>query len=119
MIVVKNHITSLYDLQSPDVNLFLGALEGTYEILKNIIISNPDKIMDFYQSLVNNPPEPISKDYANVQIQKGIPQEEPKGFNWGMNYGFHAGQRVSHLHLHIFPRLKGLGIATAMQKHLN
>lgn len=118
MIVVKKHITSLPKLLSPDLNHLFGALEGTYDIIKEIFISNPGKIMNFYHSLVNNPPEPISKEYAIVQIEKGIPEDEPQGFNWGMNYGYHAGQRVSHLHLHLFPRLKGLGIATAMQKHL-
>ena len=37
MIVVKPHIISLRDLQSPTVNLFFNAIENTYCALKKII----------------------------------------------------------------------------------
>lgn len=33
----------------------------------------------------------------------------PHGFNAGWNHGKDAGQAVSHLHLHIFPRWRGDG----------
>ena len=119
MIVVKPHITSLRDLQYPVLNQFFEAIENTYEQLVKIITNNPQSIMDYYNLLITEPPEPESIECARLQIKNGIPSSPPKGFNWGMNYGYQAGQRVSHLHIHLFPRYKGLGIATAMRKHLN
>jgi diadenosine tetraphosphate (Ap4A) HIT family hydrolase len=36
-----------------------------------------------------------------------------------MNCGYAAGQRIAHLHMHVFPRREaGLGVVTAMRHHL-
>jgi diadenosine tetraphosphate (Ap4A) HIT family hydrolase len=32
---------------------------------------------------------------------------QPIGFNYGINEGSHAGQRIDHLHFHILPRFEG------------
>ncbi|MCL0031672.1 HIT family protein [Dehalococcoidia bacterium] len=34
-------------------------------------------------------------------------QFKPDGFNVGINVGEHAGQTVSHAHIHLMPRYKG------------
>lgn len=34
-------------------------------------------------------------------------QYEPEGYNIGVNDGYHAGQTVMHLHVHVIPRYRG------------
>jgi len=34
-------------------------------------------------------------------------QYEPDGYNVGVNVGYHAGQTIMHLHVHLIPRYKG------------
>ncbi|MBB6630140.1 HIT family protein [Clostridium algidicarnis] len=34
-------------------------------------------------------------------------QYEPAGYNIGINVGYHAGQTINHLHVHLIPRYEG------------
>jgi diadenosine tetraphosphate (Ap4A) HIT family hydrolase len=34
-------------------------------------------------------------------------QYEPAGYNAGVNVGYHAGQTIMHLHVHLIPRYEG------------
>jgi diadenosine tetraphosphate (Ap4A) HIT family hydrolase len=34
-------------------------------------------------------------------------QYEPDGYNVGVNVGYHAGQTIMHLHIHLIPRYRG------------
>ena len=34
-------------------------------------------------------------------------QYEPAGYNVGVNAGYHAGQTIMHLHVHLIPRYEG------------
>ncbi|MBE6069360.1 MAG: HIT family protein [Clostridium lundense] len=34
-------------------------------------------------------------------------QYQPQGYNIGVNDGYHAGQTVMHLHVHVIPRYRG------------
>jgi diadenosine tetraphosphate (Ap4A) HIT family hydrolase len=34
-------------------------------------------------------------------------QYEPDGYNVGVNVGYHAGQTIMHLHVHLIPRYRG------------
>jgi diadenosine tetraphosphate (Ap4A) HIT family hydrolase len=55
---------------------------------------------------------PVMLSHAHVSVM-------PTSYNLGMNCGYHAGQRIAHLHMHVFPRrTAGLGVVTAMRRHL-
>ncbi len=42
-----------------------------------------------------------------IARQKILEQDQPDGFNIGVNVGAEAGQTVPHLHLHVIPRFAG------------
>ena len=81
-------------------------------------------LQDFYLDLLKNPPFIYSIECSEknkLYIQKVYDSCKdlfaPIGYNLGMNVNDAAGQRVSHVHMHVFPRYKeDLGVVNAMRK---
>jgi diadenosine tetraphosphate (Ap4A) HIT family hydrolase len=119
LIVTKQHITDLNEISGSMLEGFIHAIPQTFKSIQEIYETNPEKIVDFYKDLIINPPEDKSGFFAVQMLNHPHLLVKPIAYNWGMNYGYEAGQRAIHLHIHLFPRREmGLGLATAMRKHL-
>ena len=119
LIATKQHITDLKSINGSILEEFIHAIPQTFEAIQLIYERNSLSIKEFYEELVKNPPEIESKLFAEQMLNHPHLLVKPIAYNWGMNYGYEAGQRAIHLHIHLFPRREmGLGIATAMRKHL-
>ena len=119
LIVTKQHITDLNKITGSILEDFIHAIPQTFEVIQMIYEKNAVTIKEFYEELIKNPPEAESKIFAKQMLNHPHLLVKPIAYNWGMNYGYEAGQRAIHLHIHLFPRREmGLGIATAMRKHL-
>ncbi|MBM7872019.1 diadenosine tetraphosphate (Ap4A) HIT family hydrolase [Clostridium pascui] len=62
-----------------------------------------------FQSFFESSEEEIKAIYSLLHEVKEMLdiQYEPQGYNIGVNDGYHAGQTVMHLHVHIIPRYRG------------
>jgi diadenosine tetraphosphate (Ap4A) HIT family hydrolase len=119
LIVTKQHITDLTKFAGSALEGFIQAIPQTFDAIKKIYEEEPETIKEFYKELMKNPPEIKSRFFAEKMLNHPHLLVKPIAYNWGMNYGYEAGQRAIHLHIHLFPRREtGLGIATAMRKHL-
>ncbi len=119
LVVPKHHVINLEELKGSDLEDFIHAIPLTFVAIQQIYETHVQKLVDYYESLLINPPEKASMIFARNMLDHPHLRERPVAYNWGMNCGFDAGQREIHLHVHLFPRRgKGLGIATAMRKHL-
>ena len=119
LIIPKQHITNLRKLTGNTLEDIIQAIPETFDKLLTIYDLKPDFISNYYKSLVIAPPEPESKLFAQSMLKHPLLYNRPISYNWGMNYGYEAGQRERHLHIHLFPRNEnGLGIATAMRNLL-
>jgi diadenosine tetraphosphate (Ap4A) HIT family hydrolase len=119
LIIPKRHIINLKKLKGEILDNFFQAIPLTFDRILELYEQQPEKISVYYKSLVASPPEPKSKEFALKMLQHPHLSLKPNSYNWGMNVGYKAGQREKHIHIHLFPRREnGLGIATAMRKHL-
>ncbi len=119
LIITKQHLTDLKEITGSILEDFIHAIPQTFEAIQLIYEQDPESIEEFYKELIKNPPEFNSSQFAEQMLKHPHLLVKPIAYNWGMNYGFEAGQRAIHLHIHLFPRREmGLGIATAMRKHL-
>lgn len=62
-----------------------------------------------FQSFFEASEEEIKAIYSLLHEVKEMLdiQYEPQGCNIGVNDGYHAGQTVMHLHVHVIPRYRG------------
>lgn len=62
-----------------------------------------------FQSFFEASEEEIKSIYSLLHEVKEMLdiQYEPQGYNIGVNDGYHAGQTVMHLHVHVIPRYRG------------
>lgn len=62
-----------------------------------------------FQSFFEASEEEIKAIYSLLHEVKEMLdiQYEPQGYNTGINDGYHAGQTVMHLHVHVIPRYRG------------
>jgi diadenosine tetraphosphate (Ap4A) HIT family hydrolase len=119
LVIPKKHVTNLKNLTGNILEDLIQAIPETFGKLLEIFDFRPELISDYYKSLIYEPPEPESKEFAQFMLEHPFLYNRPISYNWGMNYGYNAGQREKHLHIHLFPRSEsGLGIATAMRKLL-
>lgn len=120
LIVTKQHITDLKSINVSVLEEFIHAVPQSFEAIQMIYEKEPITIKEFYKELIKDPPEIESRLFAEQMLNHPHLLVKPIAYNWGMNYGYEAGQRAVHLHIHLFPRREiGLGIATAMRKHLS
>ena len=118
LIIPRQHIVDLKELTGSVLENYIQAIPLTFETLSIIISEEPQRIRSYYLSIVQEPPEPQAKIYAQQMLTHPFLSVKPTSYNWGMNVGFKAGQREGHIHIHLFPRRgNGLGIATAMRKY--
>lgn len=119
LIIPKQHIVGLKRLKGLILDDFIQAIPKTFDKIQEIYDLKPEIIASYYESLVHSPPESKSRIFALEMLQHPHLNVKPNSYNWGMNVGYKAGQREKHIHIHLFPRRgNGLGIATAMRKHL-
>ncbi|MHA2308043.1 MAG: HIT family protein, partial [Candidatus Heimdallarchaeaceae archaeon] len=119
LIATRLHITDLNKIHGSTLEDLIHAVPQTFAVIQEIYEKESELIVDFYKELIRKPPEIISSSYAKQMLDHPHLSIKPIAYNWGMNYGYEAGQRAIHLHIHLFPRReRGLGIATAMRKHL-
>ncbi|MHA2094381.1 MAG: HIT family protein [Candidatus Hodarchaeales archaeon] len=119
LIIPKQHVVDLKKINGLVLENFIHAIPLTYEAIRKIYDEIPTRIIEYYQSLVVQPPEPESKIFAEKMLNHPSLTIRPISYNWGMNVGYEAGQREVHIHIHLFPRTgSGFGIATAMRKHV-
>lgn len=61
-----------------------------------------------FQSFFEASEEEVKAIYSLLHEVKEMldVQYEPQGYNVGVNVGYHAGQTIMHLHIHLIPRYK-------------
>lgn len=61
-----------------------------------------------FQSFFESSEEEIKAIYSLLHEVKEMldVQYEPQGYNVGTNVGYHAGQTIMHLHVHLIPRYR-------------
>jgi len=118
IVISKDHFERLEELRGAVLEGFTDALSSTALAIRDIYDSDPEKIVQFYNSLKENPPTPVSADLAEKMLQhRNLRVKPDTAYNIGINVGGYAGQLVNHLHAQIFPRReRGPGIVTAMEK---
>jgi diadenosine tetraphosphate (Ap4A) HIT family hydrolase len=131
IIFPKRHITDLGDFRGEEGTDLFRAFPESFDALRDLYESDLDRIVGFYERLKEHPPFPA----AGVKGEEMLKHPElvvsplnydsrdslgTQSFNIGVNMGYDAGQRIDHLHFHLFPRRNsGLGINSAMEDHLN
>lgn len=120
IIFPRRHIISLEDLTWFEAkDLMAIAVPETFKAIQKMYEADVDFLSKFYENVKNNPPFPLSKDYAEKMLADPVLKISPVAYNVGINCGKEAGQSVNHLHLHLFPRREaGVGIVAAMERLL-
>ncbi|MFA6460995.1 MAG: HIT family protein [Candidatus Woesearchaeota archaeon] len=118
IVIAKEHVERLEELRGHSLEGFVDAIPATLLAVQGIYDSDPERIVQFYQSLRENPPVLSSVDAAVRMLQDHNLRVKPdSAYNVGINVGEYAGQLVSHLHAQLFPRReRGPGIVTAMEE---
>ena len=118
IVIAKDHVERLEELRGVALEGFVDAIPSTSLAIQGIYDSDPERMVQFYQSLKENPPVPPSADLAQKMLQdKNLRIKPDTAYNVGINVGGYAGQLVNHLHAQLFPRRgKGPGVVTAMEK---
>jgi diadenosine tetraphosphate (Ap4A) HIT family hydrolase len=121
IVISKPHVELLEQLRGPELEGFVDAIPATSHAIRGIYDSDPERVVQFYKSLRENPPTPASADLAQRMLEHRHLRVRPdRAYNVGINVGGYAGQLVDHLHVQLFPRReKGQGIVTAMQVFFN
>ena len=129
LVIPKLHVEDIRELHGKDLQGFIHAIPETFEAIQQIYQQEPEYLYSFYSTIISKSPtffEEYEHDFrAKIQptlemiLRHQDLMIEPTAYNLGMNCGYNAGQRIAHIHLHLFPRRKpGLGVVTAMRKHL-
>ncbi len=121
LVIAKDHVERLEELQGSALEGFVSAIPSTLSAIREIYDSDPERMVRFYQSLIEKPPVPSSVDAAVRMLQDQNLRVKPGyAYNTGINVGEDAGQLVNHLHVQLFPRReKGPGVVTAMDMLLH
>jgi diadenosine tetraphosphate (Ap4A) HIT family hydrolase len=120
LVIPRNHEEKLKGIEGYAERFFSG-MEGTFQYIQRMYEENPEAIVGFYESLLKSPKQ-SSRECAERMLRHPGLRVKPEAYNFGMNVGYFAGQRVNHVHFHLFPRREGesgLGIATAMKNYLS
>ncbi len=100
-IVPKRHVASSLDLTAEEwADLHKAIKQGTQ------LIYNTNWV-EFYEGLVNNPLNDVSKEYCQKALEELKEFGPIKDWNRGENDGPIAGQTIPHFHYHLIPRFKG------------
>lgn len=118
IVISKDHVERLEELRGSALEGFIDAIPLTIRAIRNIYDIDPEKMVQFYQSLKETPPVINSVELAVKMLNhKHLMVKPDTAYNVGYNVGGYAGQLVNHLHAQLFPRReKGPGIVTAMSQ---
>lgn len=101
IIISKRHIESLSSLSQDEWE----QLQRTVENAKDLVETTD--LLSVYREFIENPLDQTAKKFSQDILDKQNLQEEPDGYNIGVNEGRAAGQTVDHLHIHVIPRYDG------------
>lgn len=124
IVIAKEHVERLEDLRGAELEGFVDAIPATAQAVRDIYDSDPERIVQFYKSLKDDP-RPTDENVRNKIVEKATKMLQDKylrvkperiAYNVGINVGEYAGQTVDHLHAQLVPRReRGPGIVTAME----
>lgn len=98
VIVPKRHVESIFDLNQAQWNALLEVIEDSKGL---IVESNLKRI---YMEVKDKTSDSKKKNYCQDVLNHGNIDDDPEGFNIGVNEGVVAGQTVEHVHIHVIPR---------------
>jgi len=86
--------------------------QKVFKNLRNLITDSKnsvsqEEIRKKYCELIEDPLDSRSKQLVNEALETGFLDENPSGWNIGINEGSVAGQTIPHLHIHVVPRYEG------------
>ena len=118
IVIAREHVEHLEELRGAELEGFVDAIPATLKSIRDIYDSDPEKIVQFYKWLKENPPVPSSVDLAVKMLKHRNLRVKPDiAYNVGYNVGEYAGELVNHLHAQLFPRReRGPGMVTAMER---
>lgn len=97
LLITKRHFSDISELDSEEMTSFFDSTQKVKQIIKSTDLTK------FYIEKFPKPSKFI--DFALENLNKN--GNMISGFNYGINEGESAGQKIMHLHIHIFPRFKG------------
>ena len=98
LIVPCRHIESFFQLSAEEWQ----QLQDTLTEAKDII--EQEDLRGRYKSIVNDPPTQHAEKFAKDILSKKNWEQDPTGYNIGVNEGRDAGRTVDHAHIHLIPR---------------
>lgn len=101
LIIAKDHVVSLLDLDSSQWASLQSALLATVNIIKQT-----NFLALYQQKSTEEPTEKALRFYQHMLSHVGI-THHPEGYNIGVNDGAVAGRTIHHLHIQIIPRYTG------------
>jgi diadenosine tetraphosphate (Ap4A) HIT family hydrolase len=109
LVVPKTHVEDISLVRSSQLEYYCDAEQGTFEAIQKICGE---------EALRVNPPAEQSAEFAEMMLRHPALRKKPVAYNVGVNCGYSAGQRIAHLHKHVFPVTEnGLGIVSAMREY--
>ena len=97
----RRHIETLLDLNHLEKRELVRSIGQTQDMLSRVDFEA------FYKLMLLRAGQQIVKNYAQKMLQLSFINNNPTGFNVGINQGVSAGQTVKHLHIHLIPRFDG------------
>lgn len=100
-IVPKKHRESITDLDISEWRQLQDLIERICDKLKELDLE------DRYLEVLAEAPDSRSETMIKDVLESEFLNNNPDGFNIGVNEGRAAGRTVDHFHLHVIPRFEG------------
>lgn len=101
LVISKEHVISLLDLNSNQWSSLQEAIKETIKIIENT------NFEELYKKIIIEKPSDKSVFFCKKMLSHIGINKKPEGYNIGNNEGEVAGRTIHHLHIHIIPRYKG------------
>ncbi len=100
LVIPKNHIVSLLDLEWKYWEFMWDAIKGTIRIIED------SDLKEVYNEIILNNISDKSVFFCKRMLFHGWLEVKPWGYNIGNNDWVAAGRTIHHLHIQVIPRYK-------------
>lgn len=101
LMIPKRHVVSLFDLNKLEKELFVQSIIMLKEVVEQT------NLEEIYKEYLSEFEDERMKPYFERMLNSNFLNQEPDGYNIGVNEGAAAGRTIDHLHVQIIPRYEG------------